>query len=106
MIENGMWIALWDPQGHTQAESPWANRMMQAHQNAVENLVVFAPLVLTLNAMEIGTSATAGASMIYFVARAAHYVIFTFSLPLLRVVAFLVGFACQAVLALTLFGVL
>ena len=26
--------------------SPWAERMKKAHSNAVENLVVFAPLVL------------------------------------------------------------
>lgn len=105
MTERGVWSALWDPQGETQAKAHWANRMMRAHKNAVENLVVFASLVLTLHAMGISTSATANASIIYFVARAAHYVIFTLGFPLLRVIAFLVGFVCQAVLALAIFGI-
>lgn len=104
MKERGTWAALWDPQGETRADAHWADRMMRAHRNAVENLVVFAPLVLTLHMTGISTAATAGASMVYFFARLAHYVIFTLGLPLLRVVAFLVGFACQMVLAASLFG--
>ena len=104
MKERGVWTALWDPQGETRADAQWADRMMRAHRNAVENLVVFAPLVLALHAVEISTAATAAASTIYFFARAAHYVIFTLGLPLFRVVAFLIGFACQMVLAAALFA--
>jgi uncharacterized MAPEG superfamily protein len=78
--------------------------MMRAHKNAVENLVVFAPLVLALHVAGVSTLATVSASMTYFLARAAHYLIFTFGLPLLRVVAFLIGFGCQMVLAASLFG--
>ena len=45
MVELGILPALWDRFGHTEARAAWANRMMQAHANAVENLVIFAPLV-------------------------------------------------------------
>ncbi len=106
MKEQGVWNALWDPQGHTKAEAPWAQRMMRAHENAVENLVIFTPLVLALHMTGLSTSATAGACMVYFCARAAHFVLFTFAIPLLRVVTFLVGFFAQMVLGLTLLGVI
>lgn len=106
MKENGVWEALWDPQGRTQAKAPWADRMMRAHKNAVENLVIFAPLVLALHVVGIHTAATASASAVYFFARAVHYVVYTAAIPLLRVGAFLVGVAAQFVLALTLFGVI
>ncbi len=36
------------------SQSPWARRMMKAHDNAIENLVVFAALVLV--AQDLGVS--------------------------------------------------
>jgi len=106
ILENGYWTALWDPQGQTHMDAPWAKRMMRAHQNAVENLVIFAPLVLALHVTGANTSATTAACVVYFVARAAHFVIYTLAIPLFRTVAFLAGFAAQMVLALTLLGII
>ena len=42
-------------------QSEWAERMIAAHYNAVENLVVFAPLILLLHALNISTGATVAA---------------------------------------------
>ena len=42
-------------------QSPWAVRLMRAHDNAVENLVVFAALVLVANAAGVSNSAIATA---------------------------------------------
>ena len=53
-------------------QSPWAQRLMKAHHNAVENLVVFATLVLVAHALGISNSVVAGASMVYFWARVVH----------------------------------
>jgi uncharacterized MAPEG superfamily protein len=106
ILENGFWPALWSPQGLTHMDAPWAQRMMRAHQNAVENLVIFASLVLALHVTGANTSATTAACIVYFVARAAHFVIYTLAIPLFRTVAFLAGFAAQMVLALTLLGVI
>ena len=106
ILERGFWPALWDPQGVAHMDAPWAKRMMRAHLNAVENLAIFAPLVLALSITHTGTSATATACMIYFFARLAHFVIFTLAVPVFRTAAFLVGFAAQVVLALTLLGVM
>jgi len=44
------------------ADSPhsaWAERAILAHKNAVENLVVFAPLVIATHILGMGTSLTA-----------------------------------------------
>lgn len=103
--EHGPWTALRSPQPDLRPRAAWAERMMRAHDNAVENLVIFAPLVLALHVTGLNTPATAGACMIYFFARLAHYGIYTLGLPLLRTVAFFIGFLAQTVLAMTLFGI-
>ncbi|HUI99594.1 MAG TPA: MAPEG family protein [Usitatibacter sp.] len=80
-------------------QSPWAERLMKAHRNAVENLVVFAALVLAANAAGVGSSVTEGAAMLYFWARVVHALAYTLAVPWLRTLGFLGGFAAQAMLA-------
>src|SRR6266487_4358377 len=64
--------------------SPWAKRMMAAHEIAVENLVVFAGLVLAAHALGISNSATATACVVYFWARVVHLAAYTFAVPWVR----------------------
>ncbi len=78
-------------------QAPWAVRMQAAHRNAVENLVVFAALVLVAHMAGISNEATASAAMIYFWARVVHVLAHTFKVPWIRTLAFVVGFACQFV---------
>lgn len=104
--EQGTGTALWDPQGVTLARAEWANRMMRAHQNAVENLVIFAPLVIVLWVAGVSTDMTVSACVTYFVARAVHFVVFTLGIPVLRVAAFGIGFYAQMVLLISLLEVL
>ena len=80
-------------------QSPWATRLMKAHANAVENLVVFAALVLVAHAAGVSNGATAGACMVYFWARIVHVVAYTFAVPWVRTLAFAVGFFAQATIA-------
>lgn len=82
--------------------SPWAQKMKAAHANAVENLVVFATLVLVADVAGVSTDATILACQVYFWARVAHAFSYTFAIPLLRTLAFVTGFGCQMVLALAL----
>ena len=77
-------------------QSPWATRLMKAHANAVENLVVFAALVLAAHAAGVSNGATAGACMVYFWARIVHVAAYTFAVPWVRTLAFTVGFFAQA----------
>lgn len=82
--------------------SPWAQKMKAAHSNAVENLVVFAALVLVANAAGVSNETTALACQIYFWARVVHVASYTFAIPWVRTLAFVTGFACQAALILQL----
>lgn len=102
MLEQGASFAIWDPQGRTKTEVTWAERMMRAHANAVENLVIFAPLVLILHVTSLNNDTTALACMVYFFARLLHYIVFSFGIPLLRVLAFMVSVVVHIILALTL----
>jgi uncharacterized MAPEG superfamily protein len=79
--------------------APWAERMKAAHYNAVENLVVFAALVLIAHAVGIHNEATVVAAAVYFWARAIHLIAYTFRIPWVRTLAFVVGFACQITFA-------
>jgi len=80
-------------------QSAWAQRLMKAHGNAVENLVIFATLVLVAHAAGATSTAIAGASIVYFWARVVHAVAHTFGVPWVRTLAFTVGFFSQAVVA-------
>jgi uncharacterized MAPEG superfamily protein len=79
--------------------APWASRMKAAHYNAIENLVVFAALVLIAEAAGIKNDVIAAASATYFWARVVHFFVYTFRIPWLRTLAFVVGFGCQVVVA-------
>lgn len=95
--------AMANPVPGAKPHAPWATRLMFAHDNAVENLVVFAPLVLILNEIDYSTKWTVWACAIYFWARVAHLIVYTLGLPVFRTLAFTVGFFAQVVLALAIF---
>lgn len=105
IVERGFMEALWDPDGDTSTQVGWAKRLMDAHHNAVENLVVFAPLVLMLHMLNIHTPLTEFACVLYFFSRLAHVLLFTLRTPVLRTVSFLLGtFPAEMLLVLTLLG--
>src|SRR5882757_1722761 len=80
-------------------QSPWAQRLMKAHLNAAENLVVFAALVLAAVAAGVSNSAVASACLVYFWARVVHALAYTLAVPWVRTLAFAVGFYAQTVVA-------
>ncbi len=81
------------------AMDPWAKRMKKAHYNAIENLVVFAALVLVLNGIGVTNEKTQCAVIVYFWARIAYYFIYTFGVPWLRSISFFVGWLAMISLA-------
>jgi uncharacterized MAPEG superfamily protein len=99
----GLMGAMANPSPSAKPQSAWAQRMMAAHTNAVENLVIFAPLVLAAQALSIATSATAFACALYFWSRLAHVIVYTLGIPGLRTLAFVGGFIAQAILVLAIF---
>lgn len=99
----GLSGAMANPSRSDKPQTEWANRLMFAHDNAVENLVIFAPLVLILNAADYSTQWTVLACAVYFWARLAHAIVYAVGVPVIRTVTFTVGFFAQAVLALAVF---
>lgn len=75
--------------------SPWAERLKKAHYNAVENLVVFAPLVIVAHLVGVHSDLTKMATVVYFGARVAHALSYTFAIPWVRTLSFVAGWACQ-----------
>ncbi|HET8918913.1 MAG TPA: MAPEG family protein [Xanthobacteraceae bacterium] len=103
IMVRGLTGAMANPSPSDKAQSLWARRMMDAHTNAVENLVIFAPLVLTARALSITTAATAFACALYFWSRLAHVVVYTLGIPVLRTLSFAGGFVAQVLLVLAIF---
>lgn len=98
-------MGLWDPEGITDTSVGWARRLMAAHVNASENLVIFAPLVILIHMLELNNSLTELAALLFFIARLLHVMLFTLKVPVLRIVAFCSGFAAQMMLVFTLLAV-
>lgn len=102
MYEQSPLPALWNPMPDQRPRAKWAERMMRAHENAVENLVVFAPLVIAVEILNVANESTAMACMVYFLARAGHFLVFSFGIPLLRVILFMLNVIAQVYLAVHL----
>ena len=104
ILVRGMMGAMANPSRKDKAQSAWAMRLYFAHTNAVENLMIFAPLVLILDSQNHSTESTVIACAVYFWARLAHVVVYVMGVPVLRTLAFAVGFFAQAALVLAVFG--
>jgi uncharacterized MAPEG superfamily protein len=101
----GLAVAMGNPSPADKPQSPWAQRMMAAHDNAVENLVLFAPLVLVAHALQISTGVTAAACAVYFWARLAHFIAYALGIPVLRTLCWTIGWLALLVLVLAIFKV-
>ena len=79
--------------------APWAQRMKAAHYNSVENLVVFATLVLVAHAAGISNATTVLVCQVYFWARVVHLAAYTLGIPWVRTLAFAAGWiSCVALI--------
>ena len=77
----------------------WAHRAYRAHMNAIENIVIFAPLVLAVHVTGASNEVTAQASAVYFWARVVHAPFYIFNTPFIRTIAYFVGLGACLVLA-------
>jgi uncharacterized MAPEG superfamily protein len=77
----------------------WAGRARRAHLNMIENLVLFAPLVLIAAVAGKANATTAMGAMIFFWARLAYAVIYLIGLPWLRTLAWFVSVIGMAMIA-------
>ena len=102
MTTHGVLRAIGTPGPGYPADAPWADRARRAHINAIENLTVFAPLVLVGAIIEVSTKATVLSAQIYVAARLAHYVIYAAGIPIVRTLAFLAGACATLAIAIAL----
>ena len=97
MVVMGLAVTLAGPAPDNGKLPPWAQRAVRAHHNAIENLAIFAPVVLTAHLLGISNPATKAAAAVYFFARLVHFVVYAAGLPLARTLAFAAGWAAQIV---------
>lgn len=83
----------------------WALRTKSAHSNAVENLVVFATLLLIANATGQSNDLTIFASILFFCARLCHFVVYVLGIPIVRTLAFTAGWVAQVMVAFVILEV-
>lgn len=102
IMKTGMFLAPGNPNPAFTSVAPWAQRSQKAHANAVENLVVFAPLVLIAAFLGVSTPSTLWAAKIYLIARLIHYAVYTAGLSVIRTLAFLVGFGATLTFAIVI----
>jgi uncharacterized MAPEG superfamily protein len=84
--------------------SGWAERTKRAHANAVENLVVFAAVVLAAGAVNKFDTMTAAAAMVYFWARLVHYLVYAFGWIWVRTLVWTVSWICCLVIIWRILG--
>ena len=81
----------------------WADRMKKAHYNSVENLVVFAALVLVAHVAGVSNDTTVLACSVYFWARLVYLIAYTLAVPWVRTLAFFVAWGAMVALLVQLF---
>ena len=79
--------------------SGWAGRAKRAHLNMLENLVLFAALVLIAAVSGKANAVTALGAMIFFWGRLAYAVIYVIGVPWLRTLAWFVSVIGMAMIA-------
>lgn len=104
IVRWGVPAALANPDPAKRPDPAWARRAQLAHANAIENLAVFAPLVLVAAVIGASTPATVIAAKVYLAARLVHYVVYAAGIPVVRTLAFIVGCGATLVFAVILLG--
>ncbi len=98
----GLAATLANPDPAQKADPAWAERARRAHANAIENLAVFAPLVLVAAVAGVSTPATVFAAKLYLAARLIHYVVYAAGIPVARTLAFAAGWVATLTFAAAL----
>ncbi|MEM7405686.1 MAG: MAPEG family protein [Pseudomonadota bacterium] len=73
----------------------WARRAHRAHLNLVENLPIFAVLVLVAHVAGISSDLVTTSIAVFFWARVAYTIIYLLGVPYLRTLAFAIGTFAQ-----------
>ena len=80
----------------------WAQRSKLAHVNMLENLPVFAILIICLNIIEVSNANTILAASLFFYARIVHAIVYTLGVPWVRPLAFVASWLANIILFLNI----
>ncbi len=101
-LPGGMAWGLGNRDRPLEGESAWASRARRAHANLIENLVVFAALVLVAHASGRTNAWTALGSELFFWGRLGHAATYVAGLVPWRTLAFAVAVAGEWIIVLRL----
>lgn len=103
MLRRGLGAALANPA--PDADTPaWANRAKRAHMNGVENLAIFAPVVIVAAMVGATGGGVLLAVKLYVLSRLAHYIIYVAGIPVARTLTFAIGLAATIFIAYSAYG--
>jgi uncharacterized MAPEG superfamily protein len=80
------------------APAKWAQRSKLSHKNMLENLPIFAILIICLNILEVSNTNTLLAASLFFYARVVHAVVYTLGIPWVRTLAFVASWLANIIL--------
>ena len=80
----------------------WVGRAQRAHRNMLENLTLFAALVLVAHVAGKANDATALGAQLFFWSRAAFAIVYVVGIPWLRTLVWTAGLAGMVVILLQL----
>ena len=102
ILSNGM-IAQAGSRDELPEKKVFHARVTRLRDNMIENLLMFAPVVLVAQAMGVSNDMTILGAQLFFFGRLAHAVIYLMAVPLVRPVAFAVAWAGIILIARQLF---
>jgi uncharacterized MAPEG superfamily protein len=92
-------------QPNLEARSQWALRSQRAYRNALDNLIIFSILILIVNHYG-GNEITLVAAKIYFGARLVYAFVYTFGVPYLRQISFMISVGALVTLVVQIFNMI
>ncbi len=104
ILTRGLMEAMGYPKPGQKPLPEWTARSMRAHLNLVENVGVFAVLVLVAHLTQTASETTAMAATVFFWARVVQAVVHILGIPVVRTLAFFVSWFALITIFLAIFG--
>ncbi|MES1197154.1 MAG: MAPEG family protein [Pseudomonadota bacterium] len=94
------------PRDAMPADTTFQARTRRTVANHIENLAVFAPLVLIAAIAQVSNEWTVLGARLFFYSRVAHAILYLAGVPWLRALAWFIGVIGTVMIFLALFGIL
>ncbi len=105
-VRRGIFATMGNPSPNDPPMPAWADRAKRAHLNAMDNLAIFAAVVLSAIFLNKTGGGVQTAVIVFVLARIAHYIVFVAGIPVVRTLTFLIGFFATLYIACAALGIL